>query len=1237
MPPVSGRETSGPTLPEGFEIEPESSHGAPTSVESTLTPEVQADQAEETRIRHATATRLQQENIERPRTLLPIATSMLAPELLPEAVTGIALGGPTTTALARGAVRAGAFAGGLEAGKAAAGEPVSVGDAAENLAFGLAFEGVGAVPTALHEAVAASPAAQAMLDRVTAVGGRLTGATAKAATGVTDFFKALGANPAELEDARLSTAKGKELGEQAYSVFNDHRIKLQGELKSALGSAANASVPRNVVDDPLTAIMKRVDETGQKQNLSARMSNFISRFSAPEAEDGTGAAAASKLADTAKRLSLDGQSNEDIEAGLKGLGATPAEVKAAMQKLKPFDYTKSFDDADFYHQPSYSIDELTSIRSKLHSSVQTGNAYDRMVNDFVSKSLGNDIDRQITEHDGSLNDVQAVHDFFEQKWPELKNLQDAFDLGARGQSGIAQADQMLSVAKNQPYLFERYLDWAGDLQRTNPSSNVMPAMREAFMLRLSRASDLADTPEAARDEIAKAINEVPFRVRSKMFGPGTVVTDAKKLASVMGSFKNPSAMKQIAATAGRRAGQGWWFLSRYMTGRILYAVGKDMGWGGHDKSTSPFTAKKADLPLLAGSFAAAFFGPSMFRAVMSYAGAPVQRAYVEWLTKPSDAAALSRFGRVLGTAVGAGEGAVAGSGSGHPYLGAAIGATLRSIGGIPGVTDGKLLEPTEPPPGAPPIPETPAGPRPFSGGPKGTPLTNRGQGFQMVGAPQTGTPPAEPQPVPTPVQLPAVQQDDPMNALKFLKNKSAKPPSFSRLRPPMTDALQANARPALPGGFAGPEGGGQFVTRGTPRDEAVTPVAVPPAGPAPSGAGAAPAAPQSESAPQSGLFSGPQREPNADFRKMRLATDPQVFTEPASMLERNPQRWQFKESNQEGLTGALSGVEHYDKVQSGELIAYYDPNSEKMEVVDGHQRHHAALHDNDAQVPFYVLDGGHNFKGALAHDVTPEAARAFAAVRNLRAGTGTSLDVAKFVRDAGLKVDDLRALNVPLSGSQVRDGMALSNLDDGVFREVALHRFPERLGIVMGTELADRPEVQMSVLKDLRAAEAKGDEVSPADLQEWIKMAKGSETQQMSMTDLFGERKTAGTNYKEMGQLSKFMINDLRKDTSAFRYAGRNAERLAKGNTIVDVDTGTKLSADAANRLMMYRRVAYEPEAETNKLLKKAAWDLKGAKTPAQKKVIQSQLYKAVSAVLPSDFDKAVSEARGITPASAAP
>jgi hypothetical protein len=94
----------------------------------------------------------------------------------------------------------------------------------------------------------------------------------------------------------------------------------------------------------------------------------------------------------------------------------------------------------------------------------------------------------------------------------------------------------------------------------------------------------------------------------------------------------------------------------------------------------------------------------------------------------------------------------------------------------------------------------------------------------------------------------------------------------------------------------------------------------------------------------------------------------------------------------------------------------------------------------------------------------PDAAtaRARGALINMAEDKGTPVDVAKFIRDTGLTMDDIRAEGVNPKGQLAKKGLALSKLHPTLFQQVATGQFPMERGVVIG-ESGLEPEQQLAL------------------------------------------------------------------------------------------------------------------------------------------------------------------------------
>jgi len=146
-----------------------------------------------------------------------------------------------------------------------------------------------------------------------------------------------------------------------------------------------------------------------------------------------------------------------------------------------------------------------------------------------------------------------------------------------------------------------------------------------------------------------------------------------------------------------------------------------------------------------------------------------------------------------------------------------------------------------------------------------------------------------------------------------------------------------------------------------------------------------------------------------------------------SEIEADPKRFQYKllgEHTKTGEVGSLSGVQKYDPDLAGIVQVWHDPADGKTYVVNGHNRLALAKRLGAEKVAVRYLD-------------VPDAktARATGALTNIAESKGDALDAAKFFRDSGISREDLQRKGIPMREKIAQDGLALSKLDDSLFRK----------------------------------------------------------------------------------------------------------------------------------------------------------------------------------------------------------
>lgn len=246
-----------------------------------------------------------------------------------------------------------------------------------------------------------------------------------------------------------------------------------------------------------------------------------------------------------------------------------------------------------------------------------------------------------------------------------------------------------------------------------------------------------------------------------------------------------------------------------------------------------------------------------------------------------------------------------------------------------------------------------------------------------------------------------------------------------------------------------------------------------------------------------------------------------------------------------GRTGSLKGVRTWDPNLAGLVLVWYNPQSGVTFVVNGHNRVDLAKSLGVNSVTVRFLDCA-----------TAKEARVIGALANLSEGRGNAIDCAKFLRDSGLGVEDLKARGIPLGERTVSDGLAMSRLADHLWQRTFTGELDQELAIAVGESLEDHEEqtalVQM-VEKDRR-------KLSREVVRELAETIKSSEFTQTTEITLFGIAYTNQSLAIERSQINALVKNRLSREKRLFGS-------VAKSKTIATLSkVGNKIEQLASKQ-----------------------------------------------------------------------
>lgn len=342
--------------------------------------------------------------------------------------------------------------------------------------------------------------------------------------------------------------------------------------------------------------------------------------------------------------------------------------------------------------------------------------------------------------------------------------------------------------------------------------------------------------------------------------------------------------------------------------------------------------------------------------------------------------------------------------------------------------------------------------------------------------------------------------------------------------------------------------------------------------------------------------------PTADTLAGTIAeVDPQTITA-------DPARFQFKQNtDRSGVTNEARIDGPWNPNRGGILLVWRDPADGRDYVVNGHHRLEAAKRLGADKVAVRYI---------AARDANEALIEG--ALTNIAEGRGTPVDVAKVVRQAQLRPEDLAAEGVNPRTALARDGLALATLADGIFHKVAVGEIPTPQAAAIGAANLT-PEGQAAVLELWQAQEKKGRTLTPGQVAE---LARDAATSAEVATDgvqgdIFGNVQTQNTAV-EKAVLRDWLKKELAKDRKLFGFVtkGTRAADLAKGGNVIDTATSKAIADEAKQAEAVFGQLAHAagPVASA---INAAAVELASGKKPD---AVRTTLLAAVKAALATEF-----------------
>lgn len=256
--------------------------------------------------------------------------------------------------------------------------------------------------------------------------------------------------------------------------------------------------------------------------------------------------------------------------------------------------------------------------------------------------------------------------------------------------------------------------------------------------------------------------------------------------------------------------------------------------------------------------------------------------------------------------------------------------------------------------------------------------------------------------------------------------------------------------------------------------------------------------------------------------------------------------YQFKSGGDgAGVTARLQGVEEWSPESAG-IILVHERFDGRFFIADGHQRlalaNRLAAEGRDVMLMARLL--------RESDGISIQDARAIAALKNLREGSGDLVDAAQVLRDAPERFRAEEG-SLPVTDGKIRDARYLAQLGDDPWGAVKNGVVAPHYGALIGRLVPD-PDHQMAVIREL--SKAVPDNLVQAEAV--IRAVREAGFVDETQLTLFGQELVAHSLYGERARVLDRSIRELRKDRSLANALIENRGRIeAQGNRVATEQT----------------------------------------------------------------------------------
>jgi hypothetical protein len=281
----------------------------------------------------------------------------------------------------------------------------------------------------------------------------------------------------------------------------------------------------------------------------------------------------------------------------------------------------------------------------------------------------------------------------------------------------------------------------------------------------------------------------------------------------------------------------------------------------------------------------------------------------------------------------------------------------------------------------------------------------------------------------------------------------------------------------------------------------------------------------------------------------------------ANLIHSDPERFQYKlVHGATGASGSLAGVRRYDPELAGVVQVWKDPSNGKVFVINGHNR-----------LALAKQHGVDNVAVRFIHAKDAAEARATGALTNIAEGRGNAYDAAKFFKDTKLSHADLEAKGIPMRERVATEGLALSRLEEGLFRRAVVDQsIPLERAVVIGGSGLSHPEQRG--LTQLVERQPKNKIITNEHLRELVHEVKNAPTRSRESVDLFGHNEEVESLALHKAKVQAEIKQRLGREKKLFGIVSKSkaAEELQRAGNVIQQEQSGRISREAASTLAAF-------------------------------------------------------------------